>query len=171
MIDGMPDEADSGSTEGYSSPPCLLHELDPSYLGYLAADELLALLNELIEAERAGAKVVGRLGETAADPAVATTLRAVAKDESRFCAMLRRHVTRLGGTPSRKTGLFHDKVLALDGIGPRLALLNRGQGWVVRKLREALPRIHDDALRRDLQEMLTVHQRNIRDCDALPIPG
>jgi hypothetical protein len=170
MIDGKRPEEDIGSMEGYSSPPCLLHELDPSYLGYLAADAVLALLNELIEAERAGAKVVGRLGETAADPAVATTLRAVAKDEARFCAMLRRHVARLGGTPSRKTGLFHDKVMALDGIGPRIVLLNRGQGWVVRKLRDALPRIQDDALHRDLQEMLTVHERNIRDCDTLPIP-
>jgi hypothetical protein len=170
MIDAKPSEEDAGQTHGYSSPPCLLHELDPSYLGYLAADETIALLNELIEAERAGAKVVGRLGETATGQAVATTLRAVARDEARFCAMLRRHVARLGGTPSRKTGLFHDKVMALDGIGPRIALLNRGQGWVVRKLRDALPRIHDDALRRDLQEMLTVHERNIQDCGALPVP-
>lgn len=163
-------EEDVGTTGGYSSPPCFLHELDASYLGYLPGDEVLALLNELIEAERAGAKVVGRLGETATDQTVATTLRAVAKDEARFCAMLRRHVARLGGTPSRKTGLFHDKVMALDGIGPRLDLLNRGQGWVVRKLREALPRLHDEALRRDLQDMLTVHERNIQYCSELPIP-
>jgi hypothetical protein len=169
MIDAKSPAEDAGMTEGYSSPPCLLHELDPSYLGYLVGDEVLALLNELLEAERAGAKVVGRLGETATDRTIATTLRAVAKDEARFCAMLRRHVARLGGTPSRKTGLFHDKVMALDGIGPRIALLNRGQGWVARKLREALPRIHDDALRRDLQEMLAVHERNIQHCNELPI--
>jgi hypothetical protein len=171
MNDAKSSERDDDVTDGYSSPPCSLHELDVSYLGYLAADEVLALLNELIEAERAGAKVVGRLGETATDDNVATTLRAVAKDEARFCAMLRRHVARLGGTPSRKTGLFHDKVMALEGIGPRIELLNRGQGWVARKLREALPRIHDDALRRDLQEMLTVHERNIQRCGELPTPG
>lgn len=156
-------------TEGYSSPPCLLHELDASYLGYLADDEILALLNEMLEAERAGSKVVGQLSEAATERTVATTLDAVAKDEARFCAMLRRHVVQLGGTPSRKTGAFHDKVLALDGMGRRLELLNRGQGWVVRKLRDALSRIHDDALRRDLQEMLTAHERNIQRCGDLPI--
>jgi Domain of unknown function (DUF6306) len=156
-------------TEDYSSPPCLLHELDASYLGYLARDEVLALLNEMLEAERAGAKVVGQLSAGATERTIAATLHAVAGDEARFCAMLRRHVVRLGGIPSRKTGAFHDKVMALDGVGPRLELLNRGQGWVVRKLRDALSRIHDDALRRDLQEMLTVHERNIQRCGDLPI--
>ena len=51
--------------ESFSSPPCFLHELDPSYLGYADRDEVLGLLNELLEAERAGAKVAVRLSHGA----------------------------------------------------------------------------------------------------------
>jgi hypothetical protein len=169
MIDGTPPKEHPDATETCSSPPCFLHELDPSYLGYADCNEVLGLLNVLLQAERAGAKVAVRLSQAATDQAVDTALRAVAKDEARFCAMLRQHIERLGGTPTRKTGDFHDKVMALDTMEARLRLLNRGQGWVVRKLREALPRIHDDALRHDLREMLMVHERNIADCGNLPI--
>jgi len=49
----------------------------------------------------------------------------------------------------------------------RLRLLNRGQGWVVRKLKEALPRINDEALHSDLANMLSVHETNIRKCDKI----
>jgi hypothetical protein len=154
-------------TEPFSSPPCFLHELDPSYLGYADRNEVLSLLNELLEAERAGVKVAVRLSQDASDPSVDAALQAVAVDEARFCAMLCQQIERLGGAPTRKTGDFHDKVMALEGIEARLRLLNRGQGWVVRKLREALPRIADEALRHELQEMLTVHERNIEHCDRL----
>src|SRR3546814_2777322 len=45
--------------EGYASPPCSMHELDPAYLGYLSTAETIELLNELLEGERAGARAVG----------------------------------------------------------------------------------------------------------------
>ena len=57
--------------------------------------------------------------------------------------------------------------MALTDPGARLDLLNRGQGWVVRKLRDVLPRVRDIDLRRDLQEMLAVHERNIETCTGL----
>ncbi|MGH8629328.1 MAG: DUF6306 domain-containing protein [Burkholderiales bacterium] len=96
-----------------------------------------------------------------------TALREIARDEARFCAMLVRHIARLGGTPSRLTGAFYEKLAALERLDERLDLLNRGQGWVARRLREALPRIVDEPLRADLQEMLDVHQRNIERCTQL----
>jgi hypothetical protein len=152
----------------YSSPPCFMHELDDVSLGYIGRDELLALLNELLEAERAGAKVVGRLSTAAPDPAMVALLRGIAHDEGVFCAMLSRQIVHLGGTPSHVTGAFHDKVMALPDLHAQLDLLNRGQGWVVRKLRDALPRIRDDALRQELRNMLVVHERNIQACTDLP---
>jgi hypothetical protein len=42
-----------------------------------------------------------------------------------------------------------------------IALLNRGQGWVVPMLTEMLPRVRDDALHRDLAEMLRAQEVNI----------
>ena len=38
-------------------------------------------------------------------------------------------------------------------------------GWVVRKLRELLPRVRDDALHRTLLEMLAAHERNIESAE------
>jgi hypothetical protein len=165
-----PPKADTAEPSAtYSSPPCFMHELDDVALGYIGRDELLALLNELLEAERAGAKVVGRLSIAAPDPAMATLLRGIAHDEGVFCAMLGRHIAQLGGTPSNVTGAFHDKVMALADLQARLDLLNRGQGWVVRKLRDVLPRIRDDVLRQELRDMLVVHERNIQACTDLPV--
>lgn len=150
-----------------ASPPCYLHELDPSYLGFFDQDELLSLLNELLEAERAGARGVGKIGRRADRPHLRSALQNIARHEARFCAMLSRHIDRLGGAPSPRTGAFYDRLLAADSESAQLALLNRGQGWVVRKLRESLPRIEDRALRGDLMEMLDVHVHNIKRCDGL----
>lgn len=58
-------------------------------------------------------------------------------------------------------GAFYGKAMAIADLQSRLAFLNRGQGWVVRRLREMLPKIRDDELYRNLDAMLTSHQRNI----------
>ena len=34
-----------------------MHELDPTYLGYMSTEEVITLLNQLLEGERAGARV------------------------------------------------------------------------------------------------------------------
>jgi nitronate monooxygenase len=46
-----------------------------------------------------------------------------------------------------------------------LLFLNRGQGWVVRKLAELLPRLTDAAMRDALAEMHHRHVDNIRTCE------
>ena len=51
--------------------------------------------------------------------------------------------------------------MAISDLGERIAFLNRGQGWVVRKLRELLPRVRDNSLHADLSEMLRSHEANI----------
>lgn len=163
-------ETDTASA-GYASPPCFLHELDPSYLGYRTREEVLSLLNELLEAERAGARGVRQMSEQAAGARSRSALRGIAADEARFCAMLSGHVTRLGASPSRRTGRFHAKLAGVTGFEERLKLLNRGQAWVVRRLRDALPGIADDALHADLREMLEAHQRNIEQCERVGHAG
>jgi len=153
------------STARGASPPCSQGDGDPAYAGYLATDEIVALLNELLEAERAGAKTVAAMA-AAAEGEVAGILAPVAKDEARFCAMLSRHIVRLGGEPSGRTGDFHGKALAIDSPQERIDFLNRGQGWVVRKLQKNLARIADDALHADLADMLQVHEVNIERCSV-----
>lgn len=151
---------------GASSPVCYADEAAPEYFGYLSRSETLALLNELLEAERAGVKVAGALaaeqsGEWAA------LLAGLQRDEARCCGLLARLIAHLQGEMSRATGAFHAKALTVQGVTERVRFLNRGQGWVVRKLAEALPRIHDETVHAGLQEMLSVHERNVARCDAL----
>jgi hypothetical protein len=162
-----PEEDPNVEAHGFASPPCLMHEVDPAYFGAMPTDEQVALLNTLLEAERAGVRVTAAYGADAADPAARTALREVGLDEARFCAMLTRHIERLGGAPSKATGAFVEKALAVTGDAPRLDFLNRGQGWVAKRLKEALPRIADAQLHADLHDMLAVHERNIARCAEL----
>jgi nitronate monooxygenase len=58
-------------------------------------------------------------------------------------------------------GAFYAKAMAIDDLAARIGFLNRGQGWVVRKLREIIPRVRDAALYADLNHMLSSHVANI----------
>ncbi len=144
-----------------SSPTCYMHEADDAYMGYVTREELAAFLNELLEAERAGTGVALRSAESALGTPFVDLLREVHEDEARWCAMLLRQLKALGVPASTKVGAFQEKALAIEGLPERIAFLNRGQGWVVKKLREMLPRVRDDALHRDLADMLTKHEINI----------
>jgi hypothetical protein len=144
-----------------SSPACLMSEAEDVYMGYAGKVELVTFLNELLEAEHAGAQVTLQTARAAAAGPVATLMRAIQRDEARWCAMLARHLHALGETPSVKVGAFYDRAMAIADLGERIAFLNRGQGWVVRKLREILPRVRDDRLHADFTEMLRSHEANI----------
>jgi hypothetical protein len=124
-------------------------------------EELIAFLNELLEAERAGARVALESARAAAPGPIAELMQTVQRDEARWCALLSRHLKTLAETPSPKVGAFHEKAMAIPDLKARITFLNRGQGWVVKKLRDMLPRVDDDLLRDDLTDMLRAHESNI----------
>ncbi len=161
------DNHDETERTRFASPPCAMADVDPAYNGGMPAAELLALLNVLLEGERAGARGITETCLPLAAAGDAGALRAVAADEGRFCSMLYRHIVRLGGTPSTDTGAFADKLARSETLIDALHLLNRGQAWVVRELAAALPRIDDRELHADLKDMLQVHEDNIARCDDL----
>jgi hypothetical protein len=144
-----------------SSPACLAHEADDAYMGFATHDELAAFLNELLEAERAGTGVALRSAEAAQGTPYVGLLQDVHRDEARWCAMLLKQLKVLGAPASTKVGAFQDKAMAIDALPERIAFLNRGQGWVVRKLKEMLPKVRSEALHRDLADMLRSHEINI----------
>lgn len=109
-----PPEEDPNATVACSSPPCFLHELDPSWLGYLGCAEIAGLLDALLAADWGG----------------------MAREEARLRAMLRQRREALGA--------------GVEGV----AGLCQRPGGLIGRLREALPRIEDEALRRDLAEVL-----------------
>src|SRR5262249_28379725 len=92
---------------GLASPACFIGEADPSYMGYLRKEGLVERLNALLEAERAGAKVLLQLMRD--HPEAAGALTEVQRDEGRYAGLLTRLVGELGGTPSRRTGDFVEK--------------------------------------------------------------
>jgi hypothetical protein len=138
-----------------------MYEADDAYMGYADRAELITFLNELLEAERAGARVTLESARAAGRGPMAELMRTIQRDEARWCAMLVGHIKALGEVPSPKLGAFFGKAMAIPDLPERITFLNRGQGWVVRKLREMLPRVRSDQLHADLSEMLRAHEANI----------
>jgi hypothetical protein len=136
-------------------------------MGYATREEIVAFLNELLEAERAGARVTARTASEADAPQAKALMTTVYRDEARWCAMLLKWIRRLDGEASPKVGDFYGKCMAIADLPARIAFLNRGQGWVARKLREMLPKVRDDEMHRDFTAMLVSHQDNIARANEL----
>jgi len=149
-----------------ASPVCYADEASNAYSGYADREELLVFLNELLEAERAGARIAARTATETGDPRIKALLRDIQRDEARWCALLLRWIAELQGDASPRVGDSYKKCLAIAGLKERIAFINRGQGWVVRKLRDMLPRMRDDAMHADFAEMLTRHEDNIARANA-----
>jgi rubrerythrin len=122
-----------------------------------------ARLNKLLEGERAGTMGVLDMN-TVVGEELRAVLDTVAKDEARFCSMLRRHLVRHGYEPSKEVGVFYEKLAKRRTLEDKLRLLDRGQSAVVRALDDLVPSISDVALREDLEEMRDTHIRNIEAC-------
>lgn len=137
-----------------------------SHAAGLSGAELLSLLQELLAGEIAGARVCLQSARAASEP-YGQLLSQIHRDEAHWCDLLTRHIKRLGGVPVSEAGPFLAKAMAIEDLRQRMAFLNRGQGWVVRKLRASLAAIQDESLKADLSEMLEAHQDNIDKVAAL----
>jgi len=73
----------------------------------------------------------------------------------------------MGGTISEKKGDFAEKVMREPTLPDRLRLLNRGQGWVVKRLDGLLGEAIPASVRGFLEEMKTRHLTNIEACERL----
>jgi hypothetical protein len=159
------------NTPEYASPPCFAHEVDPSYNGLLNSDQIIVALQELLEGERAGARIaresldqVKNLDLPGALPAL---IEQIKSDETAYCSMLIGQVKSLGGQPSLATGAFYEKCMAYTDLHERFNFLNRGQGWVVKRINELLPQLNNQDLVAALVEMRNTHQSNIEKTSAI----
>lgn len=154
--------------QAHKVPPAAAQSSGPP----LSDGEVVTALNTLLEAERAGAKVLAAILDSyIAESDAWLRLRLVQRDEARNCAILIRLIRNIGGTPSTVTGDFVAKCLAVEGETARLAFLNRGQAWVARKIAEYLPRITDATVREALIDMHASHLANVEACEALIDPS
>ncbi len=123
---------------------------------------MLTALDELLEAERAGARVASETAAAVTEDAELHRLIAhIRQDEAHWCSVLADVIQTLGAMPTRATGSFYEKAMAIDDLAERMAFLNRGQRWVVRKLQTLLPTLAERAIHHALSLMLVAHEKNI----------
>ncbi|MFP6562558.1 nitronate monooxygenase [Paraburkholderia sp. B3] len=149
-------------SKALSSPVCYAAEFERE-----SNEAVVVRLDELLEAERAGARVTLETAAHTRDAGQRDVIEAIHRDEVKWCAMLAHAIRTLDGMPSSHTGAFYAEAMAIDDPLERLAFVNRGQAWVVSKLREVLPLVNDAAIQRSLTEMLVAHELNRDKVDAL----
>ena len=129
-------------------------------------------MQELLEAERAGVKCLAAMADQTPEGEKKEFLVFLRNDEGRFCAGLHRLIRERKGIPTDRTGTFADKVLALTGEAERLALLVKGQAWVVRKIDEIPPAEMTPDEKSFFDDMHRAHVKNIEACRKyLPAAG
>ena len=123
--------------------------------------ELEALLNRLLEAERAGHQLLDVMSKETADPQMQALFVNFTEVEVSDTSILEGLIRLHGGTPSRKTGDFADKVLGLDNLHEQINLLSRGQAWVARKIEQVLTLAPPPDIAAFLKEMANRHRHNM----------
>ncbi len=118
------------------------------------------LLQDLLSAERAGARVAGESLQQCSNPAQRKLLEQIRQGEVDSCKLVLNCLQHLGIEPNRETGAFYGKAMAIESLEERLPFVDKGQQWVIRKLREYLPGCEDDLIRGELEKMLRIHEVN-----------
>ena len=121
-------------------------------------------MQELLEAERAGVRCLAAMADETPEGEKKDFLVFLRNDEGRFCAGLSRLIQERGGVPTDRVGSFAEKVLSIEGEAERLALLVKGQAWVVRKIDEIPPAEMTPDEKSFFDDMHKAHVVNIEAC-------
>ena len=128
------------------------------------AGSAVEFLNRILEAERAGVKVLNDLIPKIGSDRRRALARKFLRDEGMNCQILKTIIENAGGEASKDTGDFVQKVESLPGIDEKMDLLVKGQEWVakqIRKNRDTMMNISEAML---LEAMKIQHEENV---DAL----
>lgn len=121
-------------------------------------------LNMLLEAERAGVKVLGALIPGIADSGIQEMAKRLLRDEGMNCQILKTMIENAGFPVSHQTGDFVRKVEALPTIAEKLELLVKGQEWVAKQIRRSRGAGMKVSVRMLLEAIRIQHEENV---DAL----
>jgi len=143
-----------------ASSPCGAGEADPMYMGFLGHEQIASELQVLLEAERAGARIAKESTEEArqSDPSKIDGLEHLLGEETHCCRVLIDCLEHIGETPGSGIGDFYDKCMAIDDLDDRLALVDKGQRWVLRKVETILPRLSDPTLIAAIKDVRDRHR-------------
>ena len=122
---------------------------------------LEALLNRLLEAERAGHALLDTLSRTTAESGLKSLFTSFTEVEVSDVSILEGLIRLHGGTPSTATGDFVQKVLQISDLQGQLDLLSRGQAWVARTVEQALDLQPPPDIAAFLKEMANRHRHNV----------
>lgn len=127
----------------------------------------LGFFNEILEAERAGARaLVVYMDDWPRNSPEWKLLRKVHEDEAHNCALIGKLVEKSGQPYSHATGKFYDKAIAVKGRRERLAFLVRGLKWAVKEFESALAGLDPEAQRLFIR-MRDSHLRSIAACESI----
>jgi len=125
---------------------------------------LIDRMQVLLEAERAGVKCLDVMADHAVNMEKKELFSLFRNDEGKFCAGLFRLLQARGAVPTKNVGAFADKVIALPTEAEQVALLIKGQAWVVRKIDEIPPEEMNAEEKGFFADMREVHFVNIEKC-------
>ena len=125
---------------------------------------LVDRMQELLEAERAGVKCLDVMADHAVNMGKKELFSLFRNDEGKFCAGLFRLLQARGAVPTKNVGAFADKVISLPTESEQVALLIKGQAWVVRKIEEIAPEELNAEEKAFFTDMREVHVVNIEKC-------
>ena len=130
--------------------------------------ELDDFLNRMLEAERAGARVlVVFMDDFPRNSETWKILRRVHEDEAHNCGLIGEQLKKRGKDYSHATGEFYAKAIAMKGSRERIAFLVKGLRWAMREFEQAVPRIADTQVRDLFQGMRERHQRSCAACESV----
>lgn len=132
-----------------------------------STEQLQHLLTTLLHAERAGVRVCLFSRTQAPGGRHRQLLQEIQRDEAKSCLGLINSLKILGCVPDKIVGDFAQRCLAIENFTERLRFLNRGQGWVAKKIHESLPQVQHPAIQQQLADMLEDHRRNVNKVNNL----
>jgi hypothetical protein len=131
-----------------------------------AANQIIQMLNEMLEEERAAVEAVIGLTAMATDPQERNNLERIGGDEVWACTGLREQIEALGGTPSRHISDFSNYVLSLEYYPERLRTFGRHQRLIMERISTLLvQRGLTDATKQFLETMLRQHEGDVQWCE------
>ena len=96
----------------------------------------VSIMNELLEAERAGIIVYEQMSFLSVNKSANRMLTIIRNNESRDCGLLHSLISRRDVRPSDNMKDFAEKVLALEDEKERIQMLIKGCEWTARKVSE-----------------------------------
>jgi len=121
------------------------------------------LLNILLEAERAGVKVINELLTPANKENLNIILKRFLEDEGMNCQILFNLIKHSGGEPSKRTGDFVGKVQAISDISEKINMLVKGQEWVSKIIRKCRHLFNGGSNYLFLEAIKVQHEQNIEE--------